>query len=67
MVRPKKILLPKESHELCTPCYPLINQGFFNRVTKESIIKKTYASGNLPLPLFALRARGPLGPAAKEG
>jgi hypothetical protein len=33
----------------------------------ESIIKKTYALENLPSPLFALRARGPLGPAAKEG
>jgi len=35
--------------------------------TKESILKKTYDSKNLPSPLFALRARGPLGPAAKEG
>jgi len=36
-------------------------------VTKESIIEQTYCSENLPQPLFALRARGPLGPAAKEG
>jgi len=36
-------------------------------ITKESIIKKTYCSENLLQPLFALQARGPLGPAAKEG
>jgi hypothetical protein len=53
MVRPKNFLTRKEGHELCAPCFPLINQGFFNGVTKESIIKKTYASGNLPPPLFA--------------
>ena len=53
MVRPKNFLLRKESYELCAPCFPLINQGFFNGVTKDSIIKMTYASGNLPPPLFA--------------
>jgi len=36
-------------------------------LTKESAIEKTNHSENLPYPLFALRARGPLGPAAKEG
>jgi len=57
MVRPKNFLMPKGRHELCPPCLPLINQGFFNGATKESTIKKTYASGNLPPPLF-VKSRG---------
>jgi len=35
--------------------------------TKESIIEQTYLSENLPCPLFALRARGPMGRRPKRG
>jgi hypothetical protein len=54
----KNFLMRKENHELCAPCFPLINQDFFNGVTKESTIKKRYASGNVPLPSLSNPAKG---------
>jgi len=33
----------------------------------QSIIEKTYSFENLPQPLFALRARGPMGRRPKRG
>ncbi len=40
---------------------------FLSCVIKGLKIELTQTLENLPSPLFALRARGPLGPAAKEG
>jgi hypothetical protein len=37
------------------------------KITKKSIIEKTYSSENLPSPLFALRVRDRSGSETKEG